>query len=196
MHRGSDGARDHRLKSEKQLAIHEAAHAVVARALGVAVTHVTLFPTRPDQNATVQTRAATFLARNSSMAAVQSANAKDARIALAGNIAERRYRPNDKSAKQGVGAEGDAKRAAVMAQMHVLVGAGLCDLANPPSEPIDVTPEQNDAAGVLLRQWWDETAELVDLNWRTIRHVAKALRQRRFLDAEALDQLIAEGGAG
>jgi hypothetical protein len=178
---------------EKQIAIHEAAHAVVARVLGVAVTHVTLFPIRPDQTAVAQTRAATFLARYSSIEAVQAANAKDAKIALAGNIAERRYRPNDKSAKQGAGAEGDAKRAATMAQMHVLVGAGLCDPVNPP-ESIDVTPEQSGVAEALLRKWWDEAVELVDSNWHAIRRVAKALQQRRFLDAEALDKLIAQRG--
>ena len=36
---------------EKRRAIHEAAHAVVARVLGVAVTYVTMFPTRLDNNA-------------------------------------------------------------------------------------------------------------------------------------------------
>jgi hypothetical protein len=158
--------------------------------LDVAVTYVTMFPTRLDNNAAAQTRAATFLARHSSVEAIQIANAKDAKIALAGNIAERRYRPHDKSAKQGFGAEGDAKRAQVMAQTHVLVGAGL-DLANAP-ESIDVTPEQNDAAVALMHKWWDETVELVDSNWHTIRRVAKALRRRRFLDSEALDKLIAE----
>src|SRR5207245_2533416 len=118
------------------------------------------------------------------------ANAKDAKIALAGNIAERRYRPNDKSAKQGFGAGEDAKRAQVMAQTHVLVGAGL-DLVNAPAS-IDVSPEQNDVAVALLHKWWDEAVELVDSNWHTIRRVAKALLQRRFLDSEALDKLIAE----
>jgi hypothetical protein len=174
---------------EKQRAIHEAAHAVVARVLGVAVTHVTMFPTRLDNNAAAQTRAATFLARHSSVEAIQIANAKDAKIALAGNIAERRYRPKDKSAKQGFGAGEDAKRAQVMAQTHVLVGAGL-DLANAPAS-IDVTPEQNDAAVALLHKCGTRPS-LVDSNWHTIRRVAKALQQRRLLDSEALDKLIAE----
>jgi ATP-dependent Zn protease len=177
-------------KSEKQRAVHETGHAVVARVLGVAVTYVTMFPTRLDNNAAAQTRSATFLARHSSVEAIQIANAKDAKIALAGNIAERRYRPNDKSAKQGFGAGEDAKRAQVMAQTNVLVGAGL-DLVNAPAS-IDVSPEQNDVAVALLHKWWDETVELVDSNWHTIRHVAKALQQRRFLDPETLDKLIAE----
>jgi hypothetical protein len=75
-------------KREKMIAYHEAGHAVIARVFGLDVRHVMLFPTTP----LVHRQNAAWLARDADTATMLVALERDAKVTLAGPIAQQKHR--------------------------------------------------------------------------------------------------------
>src|SRR5262245_8600630 len=113
------------LKRE-DIAYHEAGHAVIARKLGIEVTHAALFATGDDELAGTRTRSAEYLALSAyrdgkaDMPAVVTALEGDVKVSLAGPTAQRRHRPP----KTEIGWDDDLERATSCAAKTVLLLSG------------------------------------------------------------------------
>jgi hypothetical protein len=80
-------------KKDRSKAFHEAGHAVVARALGIAVNYVTISSTGPGNQGGAETHSAAWDAGNADLPAQLAAIEKDLNVSLAGPMAEHRHRP-------------------------------------------------------------------------------------------------------
>jgi hypothetical protein len=174
-------------------AYHEAGHAVVARALGVAVTYVSTFSTGPGNQGGAETHSAAWHARNADLPAQLAAIGKDLEVSLAGPLAEHRHRPvkriNFKTGQPYWWTD-DIARATCCAIQIVLLKDGTI------STMVDTPPVVNEAqfaeGSRLIKQSWQETEALVERHWPTIERTANALLSGRpLLDQDELDALIA-----
>ena len=173
---------------------HEAGHAVTARVLGVGVTYAAML----DVN--VQTASALYIARGGELTGQIAGAENDAKVALAGAIAQQHYRPMtegqiNKAARNG-GWTDDLDRAKSLTA-HILYfqsGRSVGDLhreLDPESvlRRLADTPE----ASALFDRLWNETQALVQQHWQAIERVAAALLEHRALGQDKLDALIAAG---
>jgi hypothetical protein len=167
-------------------AYHEAGHAVVARVLGVSVTHVTILSTKDDNSGAAQTRSAAWLARDTGAPARIAALRKDALVALAGPHAQVRHRPQT-NIKRATSKEWKDDIANVMNALGLAAGhAGSRPLAASDRIPPELIPEVQ----CLWSQVEPESQKMVEEYWPAIERVAKALLTHRVLHQGEVDALI------
>lgn len=80
-------------KLERQKAYHEAGRAVVARTLGITMSHVTMLSTDDMTAGSALADSASWLARDADQATRLAAIEKDMKALLAGPHAQARYQP-------------------------------------------------------------------------------------------------------
>jgi hypothetical protein len=181
------------MKKDVGLAYHEAGHAVVTRGLGLNVPYVTIFPVADDAKASTLSQSAVWLARGHDQATQVIACEKDAKVNLAGPLAQHKYCPvrNVKKARAR-GWSGDIANAESAVVRIVLLKAGI-DLGDDPTA-ITLTEQQLDSCNDLMDQLWEASAALVEDNWPAIERVAEALLLRPILNQDDIDALIANLG--
>lgn len=157
--------------------MHEAGHAVIARALGVAVPTVTVRSAAPMAMAA----SATYLAASLDVAARIAALETDAKISLAGRTANHREQPHfaifDHEDEDCVRAFSAIYQAECLKRGEAIPEAG--------------TRIKPDAQSVQrLNELIAEVMTLIDQYWPAIRRVAKHLERHGKLDQAELDRLI------
>jgi hypothetical protein len=170
------------------VAHHEAGHAVIARALGVGVTHVSLFPTDAGGTAGAQTRSAHWVAPANNPSAQIAAYEADAKVALAGPMAQHHYRPGKPRWKHEW--RDDLVNAKSFVGRSVLLQQGI-QLSGDP-QAVTLTPEQLATINEQLNRVLAEATALVEEHWPTIERVARVLLEHRILSDFELDALIAD----
>jgi cell division protease FtsH len=179
-------------KKRKLLAHHEAAHAVVARALGVEVLCITMFDVDGESAADTQTMSASYQARDRDSDEFIRSLETDAKVSLAGPIANVIHANDPKSKSNGT--ETDWRKAQDAVLSITLLKAGYDRSQLYPNFPeIDAATLQQTNA--LLKQFADETESLVRDLWPTIEWVAQVLIQKEWIDGAELDRLIADSKA-
>lgn len=180
-----------RKQLDKEKAYHEAGHAVIARALGVGITFVTMLSPDDTAAAGAQTHSATYLARDADQATQLAAIEKDIKICFAGPSAQTRHRP-PKGSHIPSEWERDIENAQSLAARAALVKSGA-DLSQI-DRGIGSAPTLNphDAAEVtrLTKQFASETDALIAENWAAIIRVAEELLRRPILTEDDVDTLI------
>jgi hypothetical protein len=154
---------------------HEAGHAVVARILGLSVESISM-ATAEGSQARSMIKTALSDAWSGSQTEKLKACEIDIKVALAGPIAQYRYRGRfDDSFDRE--AEGDRLQAIAYAGNHLRLAAGQDDDPN--------------YSAALTARLAGETAVLIHAQWGSIQQVAEALTVRDFMDQAELDALIA-----
>lgn len=170
-------------------AVHEAGHAVIARALGVEVEIATLEPDMLDQDflAGVVTINASGVTHYDDLPAQQQQRAFeiDAIISLAGPLAQKKCQPTNTRRDGWCTDIEDTWKYVFQA---VLVEGGVEPEGLSPS---DINEWQKVKGGDLLSKLYKETAALVDEHWPAIQSVAEGLLKRPSLNQDDIDALIA-----
>jgi hypothetical protein len=181
-------------KKDRSKAFHEAGHAVVARALGIAVNYVTISSTGPGNQGGAETHSAAWDAGNADLPAQLAAIEKDLNVSLAGPLAEHRHRPikriNFDTGRPYWWAKdvADAKNSAFKV---VFLKDGTISTTDD-TGLVDVNEAQFAEAKRPFRQSRQETEGLVERHWPAIERTADALLSSRSLDQDELDALIAD----
>jgi len=177
---------------KKQMAYHEAGHAVIARMLGVGVPQLTLVSVDADNAAGAITASAAALADRNDLFAYVAGIEKDIKVSIAGPQSQNIYRPSDENHDEW---ESDRQTQLSLALKIVLLKAGI-DIPDAGLQA-SVNSDQLDEAKRLLARLAEETRALVIANWPAITRVAEALLRlrRQTLDQAAIDALIATAGA-
>jgi hypothetical protein len=162
------------------LAYHEAGHAVAARVLGIEVCLATLRPNEfydghvtlgdwPDNEDEWQRRMETAEAH--------------AKLALAGPLAEMKYRPALNG--QHFADYADLLNVAI----YLKIAAGFVPISEilVPGKPLQ---QSNGLAARLWEQLQADTADLVELHWLSIERVAEALLIHEELGQEEIEALV------
>jgi hypothetical protein len=174
-------------KVVEKTAFHEAEHAVVARALGVGVTYVVMFPVRENSSASTKFRSPPWTIREQETAQRIRAGAF---IALAGPVAEHRVHPirNPRRAWATIWASDYTNAQACLGGAWLLeqgIAIGDKTLADFPRDEF-----------TALFDWGlRETAKIVADNWGAIERVARALLREPLLGQAELDTLIFQSGS-
>lgn len=171
--------------NDRELAYHEAGHAVIARRHGLGVPYVVLLPT-DDAVAHAPSESAVHLARNADRPTQMAAIEKEFTVCMAGPLAQRRYRPSNKSER---GWYDDRKNAE-----SLVVRAAMLEAGTPVPEggaEVTLKPEESERAIQVFNQLVGKTGALVGHNWPAITRVAEALVVHRGLTPAQLDELIA-----
>jgi hypothetical protein len=167
-----------------KIAHHEAGHAVIARVLGVEVAEIVMFRTA-GTTAHVTTVSAAHLARDVGVAAFSAGLDHDIKVALAGPIAQHRYRPT-KSIDSWVD---DCARATNLAATKVWVTR---EERIPPEGGLSITLDSTEEAEAeaIFNASRSETETLVEAHWTAISRVAAAMQQKPLMNQTELDALI------
>jgi hypothetical protein len=170
-------------RTKEAIAYHEAGHAVIARVLGIGVTHVAL----TDGNPGLRTLWGDYYEAHSVPARI-AALERHAKVSFAGQIAQVRQRAHTDAEvrRQGKGWSTDWRNADNYTAMAVSLKKGI--------EPVPGTAFDSAIAAeadVLENRLLAETMILVEQNWPGIERVAKGLLRRSFLTGDDIDALIA-----
>jgi ATP-dependent Zn protease len=175
------------------IAFHEAAHAVVARKLGLVCFKIAMFPIDDRGTAGTQTSSEAHAADLTSEAKIAGL-AKDAKVALAGPIANMIHTGQPRSLLKGTDRDVEVAHHAIA--NIALLKAGPSPTVRARSASLHVDAEMLKQANALLKQFASETETLVRENWASIERVAAVLVTKDLVDAAELDQLIALDRAG
>jgi hypothetical protein len=171
----------------KVIAYHEAGHVVVARLLGESIISVTIAKIEEENTGVLRPSAAH---RASGTAAQVAGHETDAKVALAGPMAQLKSRPSrDNRAAQAIESHEEDYANAETAAAHIallLAGEPL-----PESGEITFSGAVAGSDRATLERLRRETKAMLDENWPAVKRVAKALFERDHLDQAELDRLIA-----
>jgi hypothetical protein len=179
-------------KLPRARAKHEAAHAVVARKLGLAVDYV---DARSDNPHTASHSAAYAAASSDDVAFQVGANENDAMVALAGREADRRDFPKIPAFDLLTDDEQDILNAR-SATYSIVCLLSERSLPEPQADgEIGIEMEMNGPVVVQMhevyRRLLGRTASLVEQHWSVIERVAKHLERHGRIDGQSkLDDLI------
>jgi hypothetical protein len=165
----------------------------VARALGIAVTYVTIFSTGPGNQGGAETHSAAWHARNADLPARLAAMGKDLEVSLAGPLAEHRHRPVKRinfNTDQPYWWANDLTKVRSCAIQVVLLKDGT--ISTDDTRKVDLNEAQLAEVNRVIRQSWQETKALVERHWPAIERTANALLSGRPPDQDDLDALIAD----
>jgi hypothetical protein len=170
-------------------AVHEAAHAVVARKLGLAVPHVTI----RKGCAHALSESASYLAQDADVATRIVALEKDAMVQQAGFDANAHDYPYPVEAPDLFDVADDADTDTI--NTRDIIYKIFCLQTGRPfngsGEDITVGRDVMSAMNEIYKQVIHKTYVLVDQNWPTILRVAKHLERHGDIDDQAsLDRLI------
>ena len=172
----------------KETAYHEAGHAVIARVLGIEVylatirpdkfyagqvNHAAAWPINKEDEVAEEDREEEWLQR------METAEDR-AKLALAGPLAEMKYRPtlNGEYFAEFEDLDNVAK--------YLQIASGFTFEVLVPGKPL----QQNGLASRLWERLQADTADLVELYWPSIERVAEALLIQEELGQEEIDALI------
>jgi hypothetical protein len=173
----------------RKRALHEAAHAVVARKLGLAVPRVTV---RKDRAHALHESAA-YLAQTADVATQIEAFEKDAIVAQAGYTADVYEYPHPLEALDLFDVEGPDTdtantRSAIYKMVCLQTGRPL---VNAGDDEVTIGADMIAAMTEVYNRVIDRSHALVDQDWHTIVRVAKHLERHGDIDDQAtLDGLI------
>ena len=172
-------------KRRHKQAVHEAAHAIVARKLGIAVTHVDLRTDVPH----ALTASAVDLAKSSDVAEQIAAYENNAKVALAGRAANVREDPDEPVFNLFADRNVDVTNAATAIYNVIRLKVGQPPLQQSMAVNIDKATARMMIE--VYRRLVQETAGLVDQHWASIERVAKHLERHGHIDSQVeLDDLI------
>jgi ATP-dependent Zn protease len=178
-------------------AIHEAAHAVTARVLGIEVEKVVIAIAPTDGGIMRLTEYgnlgdAPIRVRFKKYGYLQGWLAT-AKIMLAGRIAEERACPGKLDPEVNADGVLDADLAIFAEAIKRLILFRRYRVEFPPHQQVNrggFMPEEEREVASLRKQLTRETKALVDKQWTAIERVAEALLSRRVLDGDEVDALI------
>ena len=176
---------------EQIRAHHEAGHAVVARLLGTTVVRAAIFSTGVGEDASVLTHSAEHLTREGDLLARLHGLKVDAKVALAGPYAQRKYRPNT-NRKRASCAEWalDLRNAESSAVKIVLLRADPHRVFDGDKE-VTLTPEEVTEVHSLFSRFGADVRAMLDEHWPAVERVAGALLKSRIVSGDEIDALIA-----
>jgi hypothetical protein len=175
-------------EDRRNKARHEAAHAVVARKLGLAVLHVTIRKNQP--HASIESAA--YLAKDADTATRIEAWEKDAMVSQAGFDADCHDYPHPLEAPDLFDVADDADTDTINTR-SAITKIVFTQAGRPFNDSGSITIDHDTALAMteVYRRVIDRTYALVDENWPTILRVAKHLdRHGDIADQAALDRLI------
>jgi hypothetical protein len=176
-----------------EMAFHEAGHAVVARMLGVELSHVALFATTDEGTPVAQTHSAAWLSRNGDLSARLAAYEKDITVMFAAAHAQNKHRPRSYK-KLMRDCEDDVEQARNFLLHMVLLNAGVeVETATPGT--ILLTDQQLAEMNEIQRRLWAKAATLVEENWPAIEQTAEALLDHKILVQDEVDLAINKGAS-
>jgi hypothetical protein len=179
------GAHDRR----PQRSYHEAAHAVVARKLGQSCIGIMMFPTDPQSNACALTGSAAYHSGGTVDERIEGLKC-DARISLAGPIANVLYSGCEKRLYDGTGGDFEHARSDAASIALLMAGHPLPQHHNDLQIEVDVAVFEQ--ANSILSAIMAETKSLVSENWSAIKRVANVLLTADLMTEVELDRLIAD----
>jgi hypothetical protein len=175
----------------RERALHEAAHAVVARKLGLAVPHVTI--RRSGDGAHAMHASAAYFARNADVATRIEALEKDAIVAQAGFTANAYECQHPVEAPDLFDVEEDADRDTINTRsiIHKMACLQTGQSFSDVDGQVTIDAGMISAMHTIYCRVIDKAYALVDQHWRTILRVAKHLERHGDIDGQAtLDDLI------
>jgi hypothetical protein len=172
--------------NREYLAHHEAAHAVIARMLGVPCLGILMFPTDDSNNAGALVQSAAF---HADVGGRLGGLKKDALVWLAGPVANVRLSGDPKHFS--IGAKSDLKAAQDAALKAALLSSGVDLPWGPESFDLEVDSKTIKQANSVLKDWRVEAEQLVCEHWPKIERVARALLTADMLVEAEVDRLIA-----
>jgi ATP-dependent Zn protease len=179
------------MKADKRrIAHHEAGHAVIARMLGVDVVRASILPTNKERGGSLNP-SAEHLAGDDAQARLRGLET-DAKIALAGPNAEKKYRPETNVQKAQREQWRDDLAVCTSAAINIVL------LRDDPSIRFNFTgardfePTETQAAEIrqLVNRFSREAQTLVEQHWPAITRVAAALLDRKILYNDEIAALI------
>ena len=176
---------------KKAKAHHEAGHAVVARVLGVTVDHASLLVDVATKSIIYAlTDSALYRARSKPLSEQIAAAEIDAKVALAGPLAQCRYRPLTEGQKRKAQEQGWYDdmvniKSFIGQILYLQQGGEIVDEERTVTIDIDAN-----AFNATWRRLNNEAQNLVDQNWQAISRVAAALLERRLLYQDDIDALM------
>ncbi len=182
---------------EKIIAIHEAGHAVVARVLCIPVDHVAMSRTdKESSTASARTVSASWLAKDADRPAQIQAAEKDAKVCLAGPLAQQKYQPL--KLKHRIPAEwgDDFQLAKQFVAKAVLLETD--ETFNLPSQARKVILSHDASERVASRfdQISTDVRRLVAANWTAIERTAEELLRLRIISGDELDAIMHKCNSG
>jgi hypothetical protein len=177
------------LDRRPQRSYHEAAHAVVARKLGQSCIGIMMFPTDPQSNACALTGLAAYHSGGTVDERIEGLKC-DARISLAGPIANVLYSGCEKRLYDGTGGDFEHARSDAASIALLMAGHPLPQHHN--DLQIDVDVAVLEQANSILSAIMAETKSLVSENWSAIERVANVLLTADLMTEVELDRLIAD----
>jgi hypothetical protein len=177
------------LDRRPQRSYHEAAHAVVARKLGQSCIGIMMFPTDPQSNACTLTGSAAYHSGGTVDERIEGLKC-DARISLAGPIANVLYSGREKRLYDGTGGDFEHARSDAASIALLMAGHPLPQHHNDLQIEVDVAVLEQ--ANSILSAIMAETKSLVSENWSAIERVANVLLTADLMTEVELDRLIAD----
>jgi ATP-dependent Zn protease len=169
------------------IAFHEAAHAVIARVLGIPCLGIMMFSTG-EGAAGALTQSAAHSSRNDTIEEQIRGLKNDAKVSLAGPIANVLH--SGKATRLYDGTQSDFNTARNATLSIAMLVAGLALPESGATMEVEVDGAIIDHAIDLLSKIKAETETLVSDNWRTIHRVAQALMETSLMTEAELDRLI------
>jgi ATP-dependent Zn protease len=180
--------RKRRLRLQRRIAVHEAGHTAIARVLGMRVFHVALFPVNLNSK-----NPGAWIERAEALAPADDVIARirgieiDAKIAMAGPLAEELYRPPSRKSALNWSSDAEQTKPRLMEIVQLRANPHL---TWKPNSEFSASPTEQEEYKRLVKQFTLEVAALLDQHWPKVKRIATALLVRKVLYEDDIDALI------